>query len=484
MVWLNRGTAHTYLEYSFDSYSLHLESIKMQKIMSGMALLALLLTHSTAADELQVPSQYPTIADAVAVAHPGDVIVLGEGVFVGSVEIPRIDIALRGAGMHKTTIVPKFTPDIAGGTVIHWDGRFAGQPAAMDLPLLSDLSVSGFEGGDRSSRKSWQVPFKANGPGGGELQMRRVRFQDHDNAHTGGSYVSTIGQFEMRDCVFEDMTCEEGSLRTVDVLQVVVSGCRFLKCGGYAAPLRLERFDVAVVENCSFQGTPSMWDHTTRPTLRLFGDQALVRNCSFGAAGPDYTNPIGRSVQLSLFLNQGVVLNCAFDSDTQIGGGANVVFVNCVGSGLPSGNGNIIADPGWINAGHPGADGVWRTEDDNLGDLTPAHHSPLIDAVDGLDSDIFATDAIGNPRLVDAFKATNQGSGHFPYLDIGAIEFQDGSLPCLADVNRDGSVTPTDFTAWINAFNNNLPECDQNGDGSCTPTDFTAWIANFNAGCP
>jgi len=56
--------------------------------------------------------------------------------------------------------------------------------------------------------------------------------------------------------------------------------------------------------------------------------------------------------------------------------------------------------------------------------------------------------------------------------------------PCLADVNGDGFVTPTDFTAWINAFNNNLPACDQNGDGACTPTDFTAWIINFNAGCP
>jgi endonuclease I len=54
---------------------------------------------------------------------------------------------------------------------------------------------------------------------------------------------------------------------------------------------------------------------------------------------------------------------------------------------------------------------------------------------------------------------------------------------CLADVNHDGSVTASDFTAWINAFNNSLPECDQNGDGSCTPTDFTAWITNFNAGC-
>jgi hypothetical protein len=61
------------------------------------------------------------------------------------------------------------------------------------------------------------------------------------------------------------------------------------------------------------------------------------------------------------------------------------------------------------------------------------------------------------------------------------ISLDDG---CTADTNGDGSLTPTDFTAWINAFNNSLPECDQNGDGACTPTDFTAWIANYNAGCP
>lgn len=65
----------------------------------------------------------------------------------------------------------------------------------------------------------------------------------------------------------------------------------------------------------------------------------------------------------------------------------------------------------------------------------------------------------------------------------GRIEVIEPAADCLADVNGDGAVTPTDFTAWINAFNNNLPECDQNGDNACTPTDFTAWINNFNAGC-
>ncbi len=54
---------------------------------------------------------------------------------------------------------------------------------------------------------------------------------------------------------------------------------------------------------------------------------------------------------------------------------------------------------------------------------------------------------------------------------------------CVGDVNGDGMLSPTDFTAWINAYNNSDPECDQNGDGSCTPTDFTAWISNYNAGC-
>jgi hypothetical protein len=55
---------------------------------------------------------------------------------------------------------------------------------------------------------------------------------------------------------------------------------------------------------------------------------------------------------------------------------------------------------------------------------------------------------------------------------------------CIADTNLDGMVTPTDFTAWLNAFNTNDPVADQNLDGNISPTDFTAWIANFNAGCP
>ena len=55
---------------------------------------------------------------------------------------------------------------------------------------------------------------------------------------------------------------------------------------------------------------------------------------------------------------------------------------------------------------------------------------------------------------------------------------------CLPDVNGNGTLEPSDFTAWIAAFNAGDPAADQNGNGSVEPSDFSAWIANFNAGCP
>lgn len=59
-----------------------------------------------------------------------------------------------------------------------------------------------------------------------------------------------------------------------------------------------------------------------------------------------------------------------------------------------------------------------------------------------------------------------------------------GELHCLADVNQNGAAEPTDFTAWVAAYNAGDRKADQNGDESVTPTDFTAWVGNYNAGCP
>ena len=71
------------------------------------------------------------------------------------------------------------------------------------------------------------------------------------------------------------------------------------------------------------------------------------------------------------------------------------------------------------------------------------------------------------------------------YGSIGAYTLTVGSLGtcCPADVNGDGVADPSDFGAWVAAFNAGSASCDQNNDGACTPTDFSAWVANYNAGC-
>ncbi len=79
---------------------------------------------------------------------------------------------------------------------------------------------------------------------------------------------------------------------------------------------------------------------------------------------------------------------------------------------------------------------------------------------------------------------TFEADGESLSLDKVSVDtFSQEGSDCVADVNGDGALTPTDFTAWINAYNNADAGCDQNGDGACTPTDFTAWITNYNNGC-
>ena len=51
-----------------------------------------------------------------------------------------------------------------------------------------------------------------------------------------------------------------------------------------------------------------------------------------------------------------------------------------------------------------------------------------------------------------------------------------------ADANNDGSVDPSDFTAWVAAYNQGTPFADANNDGLVDPSDFTAWVAAYNQG--
>lgn len=163
---------------------------------------------------------------------------------------------------------------------------------------------------------------------------------------------------------------------------------------------------------------------------------------------------------------------------------------------------NIAVMPAgdFLFVGH-GTDATVRGFATDKGSLTPTNAffdvggQGSIGDMTAYDDLLFVTDDTlesGGERGVIVFRVEANGdlTQIGPIYDTGTprpegdlIVWAPESDACLADVNGDGMLTPADFTAWINAFNNNLPGCDQNNDGNCTPTDFTAWIDNYNAGC-
>ncbi|MEL6496921.1 MAG: GC-type dockerin domain-anchored protein [Planctomycetota bacterium] len=103
-----------------------------------------------------------------------------------------------------------------------------------------------------------------------------------------------------------------------------------------------------------------------------------------------------------------------------------------------------------------------------------------------LPSDGAAGDVFGNAVAVSGRRVLvgAEGDADRGALTGAAYLFTVDTVPCLADTNGDGELTPADFNAWVIAFNANSAACDQNGDGACRPADFNAWVLNFNSGCP
>lgn len=71
-----------------------------------------------------------------------------------------------------------------------------------------------------------------------------------------------------------------------------------------------------------------------------------------------------------------------------------------------------------------------------------------------------------------------------PHPDVLYLDDRvDAVFYCTADVNRNMAVEPSDFTAWIAAYQSGSPLADMNSDGMLTQSDFTKWIDLYNRGC-
>lgn len=143
-------------------------------------------------------------------------------------------------------------------------------------------------------------------------------------------------------------------------------------------------------------------------------------------------------------------------------------------------------------ASSSGLSGVIAGQLPNLLDINPAvetgdvqtlfEFSVQTDANASGDIVLSLSDAQPNGGLIVFASSTSGASEAASVVFVGATVSVE--VPCLADVNQDGSVNGLDFGAWLGAFNAQSPLADQNQDGQINGLDFGAWLGNFNAGCP
>ncbi|MCA9271440.1 MAG: hypothetical protein KDA31_00185 [Phycisphaerales bacterium] len=483
------------------------------------------------ADDINVPGDQPTLAAAVAVAMPGDEIILAPGTYViaSTVSVTSLDnliirsasgnaddTVLDGNGLHtgidintSDGVVIKgieFTDfsralDISRSQASIRECRFTdnhdlntSSSGVIVYSIVSDLAVEScvFENNSYSGPNSAGGALAAFGGTltvtGSHFEANSGNFDEMLPNNQGGAILLALGaatgqDFEgvdctIRRCAFVDNTSESGGAVSGIGATIDIDECVFLR-------------NHATLGGAVFTFGPTLTQgdlpSSVKITNSLFNANSAER---LGASINGFGGAVGLGSLAQLeFYNSTVVNNTA-----EAGTGGIFLFSSAAGfidntifdgnNGAFSGgqlftNHTLVNDPAVMFADADGSDDIPDNEDD---DFRLAAGSAGIDAGGNDVANALTVDLDGNPRFVDDPDTADTGNGTAPIIDIGAYEYQ-GVPECLADTNHDGVVSPADFSAWVAAFNAQAPECDQNGDGICSPADFSAWVANFNAGC-
>ncbi len=444
------------------------------------AMLLLVAAGAAAADELRVPSQYPTIKAAMTAAIPGDTVLIADGVYTGPGNIGLFfggkAITVRSENGPEACII-----DAAHSSVIFTLN--AGEGPKSILQGLTLRQGNGGEGG--GVRCSGASPT--------------IRDCVFDNGwagyHSSGVGCSAGSSPRIENCTFFDgLAGVGGAVHALGGSHPKLIGCTIrghrtdlFGAGGAGC----DATSSLTIDRCAFMDNTAIGFSPYGGAVFVSGGTATITNSLF------VNNSAGVSGGAIACANGAVVsiINCTFSGNiANAGGGAvwsqaaspviasSIMWANSPDelSGTPQvrfsvvtggwpGVGNLALDPAFVNPGG--------------GDYRPAPGSPCIDAGDGgALAPAFTLDLGGQPRRVDDPVTPDTGAGPPPVIDIGAHEFQVES--CYPDCTADGSLTIADFGCFQTKFVAGDPYADCNGVGGLTVADFGCFQTAFVAGCP
>jgi len=224
--------------------------------------------------------------------------------------------------------------------------------------------------------------------------------------------------------------------------------------------------------NCEFVGNecwgpqPSYWSWGA--AVSVADSIVTLENCTvaYNHAGLSAVYATNSLVTVTNSVIRGNTDDNGDGFDSQISGDAasllTVAYSNV--QGITTANGNIDADPLFVELPDDGGDG-WTDDNNTMGDLHILPASPCIDAGDTGAVPVETTvDLDGNPRFHDDPGTPDTGTGTPPIVDMGCYEF------IRADCNHDGAVDPVDTANFVACLSGPAVAL----DAGCACFDLTA----------
>ena len=406
----------------------------------------------------------------------------------------------HGAGIHNAGNLTLIDATVRDNTGLYGAGvKNEGTLAVENSDFTNNVALN------YSANHSTSFSYGGAIYNSGVMTVHNSRFTDNfafsgGAIHNVGTMTATNSSFARNIAVNDGWVSGGGAINnsgTANIVSSVFSANLAYDGGGISNKKEARIDNCLFVNNHAMHGGGAVHHDSTH-------DLVLTNSTLSGNASVNYGGGFYKDISTSSATLHNVIIagNTASRGPDLYAVGTVTASHCLIGDGKDSSltggtNGNLVGttagpiDPLFVRNPSLGPDGIWRTDDDDLGDLRLRLDSPAVDTgdntripndradldADGDTSEPLPLDLEGNPRV------------HGDIVDMGAYECMLAPVQVPGDLNGDGAVNSDDLNIvranWgCSVTPGSLIDGDPTGDGVVNSDDLNIVRANWGTHAP